>query len=358
MSDEFRELLKKVGSGSHTSKDLSRSEAAAATGMMLQQQATPAQIGAFMIAHRIKRPTGVELAGMLDAYDQLGPKLYPCEDHSHCPVVFGVPYDGRVRTAPVTVITALLLVTVGVPAILHGGRRMPTKYGIPLIESCQGLGLNLTDLNLSQMQRLFNQTGLGFIYLPQHFPEAEQLVTYREQIGKRPPFATLELMWCPYRGQARVISGYVHPPTEGFIQEVFDLHGISTFTTVKGLEGSCDLPRERTAIIGIHQTGGECERLLLSPRDYGFGEGNPGFESDQELISQSQEVLQGKESELMNSAIWNGGFYLWHSGACGSLVEGFDWAEDLLKTGKVMEKLAEIGRVLATDIRGSIFSNF
>jgi anthranilate phosphoribosyltransferase len=41
--------------------------------MMLLQEATPAQIGAFMIAHRIKRPTSQELAGMLDAYEQIGP---------------------------------------------------------------------------------------------------------------------------------------------------------------------------------------------------------------------------------------------------------------------------------------------
>ena len=68
MSNIFRELLKKVGSGVHTGKDLSRQEAAIATQMMLEAEATPAQIGAFLIAHRIKRPTSEELAGMLDAY--------------------------------------------------------------------------------------------------------------------------------------------------------------------------------------------------------------------------------------------------------------------------------------------------
>jgi anthranilate phosphoribosyltransferase len=61
MSNAFRELLKKVGSGVHTGKDLTREEAATATRMMLLQEATPAQIGAFMIAHRIKRPTSEEL---------------------------------------------------------------------------------------------------------------------------------------------------------------------------------------------------------------------------------------------------------------------------------------------------------
>ena len=71
MSDEFRELLKRVGSGTHTSKDLTRTEAATATEMMLLQSATPAQIGAFTIAHRIKRPTPEELAGILDTFDLL-----------------------------------------------------------------------------------------------------------------------------------------------------------------------------------------------------------------------------------------------------------------------------------------------
>ena len=75
MSVEFRELLKKVGSGLHTHKDLSREEAALATEMMLKGMATPAQIGAFLIAHRIKRPTGIELAGMLDSYTKLGTDL-------------------------------------------------------------------------------------------------------------------------------------------------------------------------------------------------------------------------------------------------------------------------------------------
>ncbi|HAG81062.1 MAG TPA: hypothetical protein DCL61_07785, partial [Cyanobacteria bacterium UBA12227] len=79
MSNAFRELLKKVGSGTHTGEDLSRQEAEMATRMMLLQEATPAQIGAFMIAHRIKRPTSEEIAGMLDAYDKLGPKLQPWE---------------------------------------------------------------------------------------------------------------------------------------------------------------------------------------------------------------------------------------------------------------------------------------
>jgi anthranilate phosphoribosyltransferase len=94
--EEFRELLKKVGSGTHTSQSLSRSEAAMAMRKMLLAEATPAQIGAFFIAHRIRRPTGEELAGMLDAWQELGPQIPAIPGQ---PVrVLGIPYDARRRS--------------------------------------------------------------------------------------------------------------------------------------------------------------------------------------------------------------------------------------------------------------------
>ncbi|MGA9379039.1 MAG: hypothetical protein WBV73_09745, partial [Phormidium sp.] len=119
MSKAFRELLKKIGSGNHTGENLTRQEAAAATKMMLLAEATPAQIGAFMIAHRIKRPTGEELAGMLDAYDELGPKLPGKKSNDSQVIVLGIPYDGRSRTAPINPITALILTSAGVSVIMH-----------------------------------------------------------------------------------------------------------------------------------------------------------------------------------------------------------------------------------------------
>ena len=276
MSVVFRDLLRKVGSGSHTSENLTRAEAATATEMMLRQEATPAQIGAFMIAHRIKRPTGEELAGILDAYDRLGPKLqgFPA---AYSTVVLGIPYDGRSRTAPISPITSLILTAAGCPVVMHGGRRMPTKEGVPLVEVWQGLGVDWTHLSLARTQQVFERTRLGFVYLPQHFPYAEAMVTYREELGKRPPFATAELFWCPYEGDCLMISGFVHPPTEEMARSAFALRGTQRLVTVKGLEGSCDLPRDRTCIVGIKQPeisqpNGEpaIDRLLLHPRDYGF----------------------------------------------------------------------------------------
>ena len=344
MSDQFRELLKKVGSGQHTKKDLTRSEAEMATQMMLRQEATPAQMGAFMIAHRIKRPTGIELAGMLDAYDKLGKKLPRLSNSKHKVRVLGIPYDGRSRTAPISPITALILAVADVPVIMHGAGRMPTKYGLPLIEIWQGLGIDFSSLSRENIQEIFNQTGLAYFHTPKHFPLTQNLVTYREQIGKRPPLATLELIWSPYQGEAHIISGYVHPPTTTMIQEALRSRGETCYTLVKGLEGSIDLRLSQTTIV----VTSEPEKpegfayLKLNPRDYGFTAPEIPLESTETLLSQMEEVLHGKSSPLMPAAIWNGGFYLWHCGICPNLETGLKTAETLLKTQQVHRKFAEI----------------
>ncbi|MGL5064415.1 MAG: hypothetical protein ACRC62_30885, partial [Microcoleus sp.] len=224
---------------------------------------------------------------------------------------------------------------------------MPTKEGIPLIEIWRGLAVDWTKLDLAKVQQVFDSTGLGFVYIGRHFPQAAELVPYRREIGKRPPFSTLELMWCPCAGDVHIISGYVHPPTEGMFQQAFELRGVKSYTTIKGLEGSCDLPRDRTAIIGIAQPDTPFERLLLDRADYGFSNVNPTCESTADLVKQMQEVLLGKPSELMQSAIWNGGFHLWRSGICKDINSGFSEAENLLSSGQVIQKLEEVSKAIS-----------
>ncbi|MEY3223628.1 MAG: glycosyl transferase family 3 [Cyanobacteriota bacterium] len=340
MSNTFKQFIQKVGSGSHTSDNLTRDQAATATKMMLLGEATPIQIGAFLIAHRIKRPTGEELAGMLDAYDELGPKLQPI---GQSVIVFGIPYDGRTRTAPINVITALLLAAAGQPIIMHGGDRLPTKYGVPLIEIWQGLGIDWTNLTLAQTQQVFEATGIGFVYTPKHFPLNQVLWEYREQLGKRPPSATMELIWCPYAGDAHIIAGFVHPPTEGMFQEALKLRGVTKYTFIKGLEGSCDLPRDRTAIIGLSSSDSDAlTRLQLAPREYGLIPKNVPLSTTEELIQDMQAVLTGNPGELMQTALWNGGFYLWRSGICPDMPTGMDKAAELITTGVVAAKLQQV----------------
>lgn len=342
IASSFRLFLQKIGSGPHTSRDLTRSEAAAAAEMMLNGEATPAQIGAFLIAHRIKRPTSEELAGILDTYEQWCPPL-PDLGLERPVVVLGNPYDGRSRTAPMIILTALILSAAGVPVLLHGGDRLPTKYGLPLITIWQGLGLDFTPLDRPQVAALLQTTNLTFFYTPRHFPALKPLNEYRDQIGKRPPLATVELIWLPYAGPTHLVAGFVHPPTEQFIQGALALRGVERYTLVKGLEGSCDLPRDRTAIISHHAPGDtEPQRLKLHSRDFNLGGKEFPLVSESEVVESLKATLKGEPGDYQQGAIWNGGFYLWHCGVSPSLTAGLATAQDILTHGQAATQLAQI----------------
>ena len=330
-----RELLAKVGSGEHTSTGLTRAEAREATDLMLLGPVSDAQLGAFLIAHRIRRPSPLELAGMLDSYRQHGPVL---RTPGQRPLCFGVPYDGRSRTAPLLPLLALLLAAAGQPVVLHGGDPMPVKYGISLAELFAVLGIDWRRLSLADLQQRLAGQGLALAHQPCHFPAAERLLPIREAIGKRPPVASLELLWTPHQGEHLLVSGFVHPPTEARAWEALAHAGETDLLTVKGLEGSTDLPTSRA---GITARGRESviTRLLVHPRDHGLCGPEVAWQNLELWREQALAALLG-EGPLAEPLLWNLGVYLWLAERCDSLPAGLEQARALL-AARCGEKLRQ-----------------
>ena len=327
----FRELIGKLGSGERTSTGLTQAEAREAIERILAGQASPAQAGAFLIAHRLRRPRPEEMAGMLEAYHQMGPTL-PAVGRGV--VSFGVPFDGRCREAPLLPLTALVLVSAGLGVVLQGGAPMPVKYGTTNAELLAALDLPIAQLDWPAMARHFQCHGLALLHQPQHFPAAEQLVPIREQIGKRPPIATLELLWSCYLSSALQVSGFVHAPTEELAGATWRLLGQDEGLTVKGLEGGVDLPTSRVAVAGHWRTPStEPERLLLQARDYDLRAPESALGT---LAQWREDALAALRCEgpLAKGLIWNAGFYLWRQGSSPSLAAGLGKAEDLLRDGR------------------------
>ena len=337
--ERFKQHLRKIGSGEHTSKGLSRQEAADALELMLREQATPAQIGAFLIAHRIRRPEPQELTGMLDTYRALGPVLRSPEDQ-RMPICFCMPFDGRTRTSPIYPLTSLVLMACGQPVVLQGGDRMPIKYGITAIDLFRLLDLNLGGLPLSSVQEGFNQHGFALIHQPDHFRIAETLIDYREELGKRPPVASLELLWTAHQGAHLLVSGFVHPPTESRAWEALRLAGETNLLTVKGLEGGTDLPIGR-ACITARVRHGQAERLILHPRDHGCHDADREWSSDSAWQSEAFEALKNR-GPLSDALRWNAGAYLWIAGLSDSLDAGIEKATAVLEEGRALDQLDQL----------------
>lgn len=334
--EQFKLYLRKIGSGEHTSSGLSREEAAHALELMLDGGASPAQIGAFLIAHRIRRPEPQELTGMLDVYRRRGPHL-----HSRKPALcFGMPFDGRTRTAPLYPLTALVLASAGVPVVLQGSGRMPVKYGVTAVELFAALGLHWEGRPLPWVQQQLDRWNLALVHQPDHFPAAETLVPYREDLGKRPPVASLELLWTAHQGEHLLVSGFVHPPTEARAWQALSLAGETQVLTVKGLEGSTDLPISRACVTGRPSGDGD-GRQILHPRDHDCYGPDPAWLNMESWAAQARAALGG-QGPLAQALVWNGGTYLWQAGSTVDQATGLERCRDLLLSGAVLRHLEQM----------------
>ena len=125
------------------------------------------------------------------------------------------------------------------------------------------------------------------------------------------------------------------------IREAFAKHGITEFATVKGWEGSVDLARSRTSIIGINR-GDHFERLTLSAKNYGFSSEDPAIADASEMATKIISALKAEPSEYLNSVLWNCGFYLWLYGLHGDITEAIGYAQEIISSGAALQKLQDL----------------
>lgn len=199
---------------------------------------------------------------------------------------------------------------------------MPVKYGVTAAELFHALGVNLTGLSCADLQNGLAHHRLALVHQPDHLPAAEGLIEYREDLGKRPPVASLELLWTAHQGDHLLVSGFVHPPTEARAWDALALAGEKEIATVKGLEGSTDLPTGRACVTALVRQSRN-DRLILHPRDHDCFGPDPVWESLDHWRDQAFAALEG-EGELRRGLEWNAGVYLWFMGSEASLHAGLE----------------------------------
>ncbi len=318
---------------------MTREESADALELILLGEPNPIQIGAFMIAHRIRRPEPQELAGMVDTYLKLGPKIYSGNENRQ-PICFGMPFDGRKKTSPIYPLTSLLLLNAAQPVVLHGAGRLPVKYGITTKELFQALGLNLGNLTIEKVQEGFLDHGLALIYQPNHFALADTLTSYRENIAKRPPIASMELIWSAHRGKHLLISGFVHPPTEKRHLKTLEMLNEDNIVLVQGLEGSIDISTSRiTKITSVHKQ--QLNEFKINPKNYFCNSKDIEFENIETWKAQSLKALEGTGS-LYKALLLNAGVYFWFAGIANNVNEGIEQAKLSIASGSVQQTLQKL----------------
>ena len=201
--------IKAVGSGQKRARDLSRDEARAAMSLVCDGEARPEQIGAFLLALRMKGEAADELAGFVDAIaariDVGGARAPDGTLDVDC---HGDGHEGRATILPAA---ACALAALGVPVLLRLQRHLPTaRHG--LVDALAALGLDVErPLTATRAMSSLGGVRVAALDLPTYAPALDRLVTLRPLFGVRTVAQTLTKLLDPLAASSRAV-GVFHAP--------------------------------------------------------------------------------------------------------------------------------------------------
>jgi anthranilate phosphoribosyltransferase len=177
---DIKTALGKIGAR----QDLTGEEMRAVMTIIMSGDATPSQIGAFLMGMRVKGETVGEIAA---AVSILREKMVPVEAPEDVVDIVGTGGDGA-ESLNISTATAIVVAAAGVPVAKHGNRALSSKSGAS--DVLQALGVKI-DLTPAQIGRCIKEAGIGFMFAPAHHPAMKHVGPSRAEIGTRTLFNLL-----------------------------------------------------------------------------------------------------------------------------------------------------------------------
>jgi anthranilate phosphoribosyltransferase len=254
----FAPFIQILGKGRHGSRSLTQEEARAAFGMILDGQATPEQVGAFLMLIRVREESAEEAAGFVAAVREriAVPEGIPV------PAIDWGSYAGKRRHLPWFLLAARLLAQNGLPVFMHGtegesGERLYTRAALA------ALGLSASASFAEAGDRLA-ASGFAFLPLEAFAPELKRLMQLRELLGLRSPVHSVARMLNPL-GAPLSVHGIFHRGYERIHQQAAILLREPGVVVFKGEGGEAEINPEMPTTVFLSRAG-RGETLDLPPR--------------------------------------------------------------------------------------------
>lgn len=333
MELQFSDLLKEVARGRKGSRDLTIEEAQLAARFIIENKATPAQIGAFLASERIKTESSEELFAFSDTLrlHLVPPIPIPWRIDPGLDTVG--PFDGRQNSFFATIPAALIVRAAGVPILLHGVKSpLPPKKGTGLFDVLSALHLPLGS-SANDIQCTYQQLGISFLDVEIVCPPLQRLRPIREELYFRTLFNTVEKTLNP-ANNARLIMGIFHLTQRRAILGLLSRLNYQEILIVQGVEGSEDLYVHRPSVLW-KVTRDHTEEITINPVEIGLMPTiNRMSLSPSEQAQAILHILAGDPHPLRDLVLYNAGVRLWFSRCTSNWQEGVELARHLLDTGQ------------------------
>ena len=331
----IRESINTVVSG----QSLTMEEASSVMREIMEGEATPAQLGAFLTALALKGETTQEIAGMARVMREMALRV---DVDGELVDTVGTGGDGK-NTFNISTATAFIAAGAGLKVAKHGNRAASGSCGSA--DVLEALGVQI-ELSPEAVARCINEVGVGFMFAPAFHPAMRHAAPVRREIGIRTVFNILGPLTNPAGAQTQLL-GVAFPELGGIMAEVLGLLGSHHAMIVHGAGGLDEISLSGdTSVWEVR--GGQVEEWTLRVEDTGLPktpiEAIRGG-SKEENAATMRRLFQGEQGPVRNMVLLNSAGVLMVGDKTETIRHGVEMSAGIIDSGAALAKLDQMVEV-------------
>ena len=329
---DLKALIGRVAAGHR----LTVAEAEKAFDVMMSGNATPSQMGGFLMALRMRGETVDEIAG---AARVMRAKSLKVEAPPGAIDTCGTGGDAS-GTYNISTAASLVVAACGVPVAKHGNRALSSKSGAA--DVLTALGVNI-DADMSLVRRALFEAGIGFLMAPRHHSATRHVASTRVELGTRTIFNLLGPLSNP-AGTKRQLVGVFGKDWVEPMAKVLGLLGIEKAWVVHGSDGIDEITTSGPTYVA-ELDGGKVRTFEVTPEDAGLPRARPEHLKGGDPAHNAKAlraVLSGDRGPYRDIVLLNAGAALIVAGRAADLKGGAAMAARAIDDGAAAATLAKL----------------
>ncbi len=296
---------------------------------------TPVQIAGLIMGLRVKKETIGEIAAAAQIMREFATKV-PVADPSNLVDIVGTGGDSS-HTFNISTASMFVAAAAGARVAKHGGRSVSSSSGAADVLEAFGANINLGP---EKVATCLAETGIGFMFAPNHHAAMKHAAPVRKELGVRTIFNILGPLTNP-AGAPNQLLGVFHPDLVGIQVRVLQRLGSRHVLVVYGKDGMDEVSLGAATMVGELKNG-EVREYEIHPEDFGMSMvsnrglrvGNAG--ESRAMILEALEDTPGTPREIV---VLNAGVALYTADVAGSIDDGIRMAREVIASGAAKRKL-------------------
>ena len=298
---------------------------------------SPVMLAAITTGLRVKKETIGEITAAAQVMREFATKVH-VTDKQHLVDIVGTGGDGA-HTFNISTCSMFVIAAAGAKVSKHGGRSVSSKSGSADVIEALGANLNLAPQAIAQC---IAQTGIGFMFAPNHHPAMKNVAAVRKELGVRTIFNILGPLTNP-ADAPNLLMGVFHPDLVGIQVRALQRLGAEHALVVYGKDGLDEVSLGAATMVGELKDG-KISEYEIHPEDFGMQMASTRalrVETPEQSRAILQGVLAGNPGPAREIVLLNAAAALYAANVSSSIAQGLEAARQALDSGAAQAKLAQ-----------------